>query len=205
MSHFSLLRDRRGVAALEFALIAPVFILIYVVGVDLVFLIQNNFRVEQAAIQDIQVITQFTNLYDDDFTNTFFPVIETIAGNGSNKTLTDSTQVACAATISGLDYPATGVRAGLLSIVWQKSYVIGTCTANKIGTFDNNTKLPVAPTLSNYTPAAGVPYVVVEVASQYTFTGLSALKLGASHLQYSAAMAIPRQRVLPPITQGNRP
>ncbi len=205
MSHSRLWRDRGGVAALEFALVAPVFILIYVVGVDLVFLIRNNFRVEQAAIQGIQVVTQLTSLYDDDFTNTLFPVIATIAGNGSNKTLTDPTQVACAATISGLDYPVTGVRAGLLSIVWQKSYVIGTCTANKIGTFDDKTGLPVAPTLSNYTPPAGVPFVVVEVASQYTLTGLSAIKLGATKSQYSAAMAIPRQRVLPRITQGNRP
>ena len=203
-------RDRRGVAALEFAIVAPVFVFIYVVGADLVFLIQNNFRVEQAAIQGIQVVSQFPDLYDDDFTNTFFPVIETIAGNGSNKTLIDPTQVACAATISGLDYPSNGVRAGLLSIVWQKSYVIGTCTANKIGAFDNNTQLPIAPSLSNYTPPAGVPFIVVEVASQYKMsglklTGLSLLSVSDTRSQYSAAMAIPRQRVLPQITQGNRP
>ena len=153
----------------------------------------------------MQVVTQFTSLYDDDFTNTFFPLIETIAGNGSNKSITDPTQVACAATISGLDYPTGPVRTGFLSIVWQRSYAIGSCTANKIGTFDNKTGLPVAPTLSNYTPPAGVPFIVVEVASQYNLIGQSATVLGATQSQYSAAMAIPRQRVLPSITQGSRP
>lgn len=205
MNPFSLRRDRGGVAALEFALIAPVFIVMYIVGVDVVMLMRNRFRVDQAAVQGMQVITQFTSLYDDDFLNTFWPIIQTIAGNGSNKTLTDPTQVACAATISGLDYPITGVRAGLLSIVWQKSYVIGTCTANKVGILSKTNPIPIAPTLNSYTPPVTLPLIVVEVASQYKTIGLSATVLGATQLQYSAAIAIPRQRALPSITSGNRP
>jgi len=205
MSHSNLWRDRKGVAALEFALVAPVFIVMYVVGVDLVFLIENRFRIEQAAISGLQVVTQFTSLYDDDFTNTIFPVFETIAGNGSNKTLTDPTQVACAATISGLDYPIDGARSGMLSIVWQKSYSINHCSANQVVSFDSSTGIPVALVLNNYTPPIGVPFIVVEVASQYKLFGQSAIVLGASQQQYSAAMAIPRQRVLPRITLGNRP
>ena len=205
MSHSKLWRDRRGVAALELALVAPVFILMYLVSADLFFLLRNRFRVAQAAVQGLQVATQFTSLYDDDFTTAVFPIIQTIAGNGSSNLLTDPNQVACAATVSGLDYPTTGNRAGLLSIVWQKSYSNGTCTASRVGTFDSTTKVPVAPALNGYAPPSGVPFIVVEVSSQYKLSGMSAVTLGAVQSQYSAAMAIPRQRALPPITQGNRP
>lgn len=201
-------RDRRGVAALEFALVFFTLTLIYLLGADLVFLIRNKFRIEQATIQGAQVISQYTSLYDDDFTTTFYPIIQTIASNGQASNITDSTQVACAATISGLDYPVPGApRAGLLSIVWQKSFSTGTCTANKIGTLNNSTTppTPIKPDLSNYTPPSGVPFIVVEVGSVYNLTGLSADKLGAIQAQYSVAMAMPRQRVLPSITQGNRP
>lgn len=205
MSHSRLWRDRRGVAALELALIAPMFILMYSVSADVFFLLRNRFRIDQAAIQGLQVTTQFTSFYDDDFTTTIFPVVQAIAGNGSSNLLTDPNQVACAATVSGLDYPITGVRAGLLSIVWQKSYSNGTCNASRVGAFDNTTKVPVAPFLNGYAPPSGVPFIVVEVSSQYKLNGMSATALGAIQSQYSAAMAIPRQRALPPITQGNRP
>ena len=179
--------------------------LFYVVGVDVVFLLENRFRVEQAAVQGLQVITQFTSLYDDDFTKTFFPIIKAIAGNG--KTLTDATQIACAATISGLDYPVSGNTVGPLTIVWQRKYTStdASCDANKVGPSYSATGNPVSPALGNYTPPTGVPFIVVEVASVYTLTGLSAVKLGTSQSQYSVAMAIPRQRVLPTITTGSRP
>lgn len=205
MSRSKLWRDPRGVAALELALIAPMLILVYLICADIFLLIRNKFRVDQAAVQGLQVATQFTSLYDDDFTTTFFPVIQAIAGNGSNSLITTPNQVACAATISGLDYPQTGVRAGLLSIVWQRSYSNGSCEANKVGKFDNTTQTPLAPALNGYTPPHGVPFFVVEVSSQYHLTGLSATTLGSPQLQYSSAMAIPRQRALPLITPGNRP
>lgn len=205
MSHSNLWRDRSGVAALEFALVAFVFTLMYLVGVSLVFLIRNEFRLEQATTQGMQVVSQFTSLYEDDFTTTFYPVIQMIASGGKASDTTDATQVACAATISGLDYPVAGVNKGLLSIVWQRSFSAGTCTASKIGTFDSKTNLPVIPSLGGYVPPTGVPFIVVEVGSVYNMTGLSAIQLGATQPQYSSAIAIPRQRVLPRITQGNRP
>ena len=194
MNHFRLLWDRRGAAALEFAIIAPVFVLVYVVGADIVMMMRNRLRVEQAAVQGAQVISQLTTLYANDFTTTIYPVIQTIAGSGSNKALNDPTQVACAVTISGLDYPAAGMtRAGQLSIVWQQTYNNlndGVCTANKVGAFNQTTNTPL---------------IVVEVASEFKSTGLSAATFGAAQLQYSSTIAMPRQRTLPPITSGNRP
>ena len=169
-------------------------------------LIRNRFRVEQAAIQGTQVTTQYTSLYDDDFTTTIYPVIQTIAGNGSTSTLTNPNQVACAVTISGLDYPPIGsTRGGLLSIVWQKGYSNGTCTANRVGAFDSTSMTPTAPTLNGYTPPAGVPFVVVEVGSQYSLLGMSKASLGPTQSQYSVAIAMPRQRALPPISGKTRP
>ncbi len=85
MSRSRVWRDRRGTAALEFALIAPVLISVYVVGADLALVMRNRLRVDQAAVQGMQVVAQFTTLYADDFTNTFFPVIQTIAGSNSTK------------------------------------------------------------------------------------------------------------------------
>lgn len=206
MSHSKLRRDRRGTAAVEFALIAPMFILIYVVGADVFMLARNRFRVDQAAVQGTQIVSQYTTLYDDDFTKTIFPVIQAIAGNGTTSALVNLNQVACAVTISGLDYPPTGyVRAGLLSIVWQKSYSNGTCTANKVGAFNSTTMTPTAPSLNGYMPPAGVPFVVVEVGSLYNLLGMSAARLGTVQSQYSISMAMPRQRALPSITTGNRP
>ena len=77
MNHFRLLWDRRGAAALEFAIIAPVFVLVYVVGADIVMMMRNRLRVEQAAVQGAQVISQLTTLYANDFTTTIYPVIQT--------------------------------------------------------------------------------------------------------------------------------
>lgn len=206
MSHSKLRRDRRGTAAVEFALIAPIFILIYMVGADVFMLARNRFRVDQAAVQGTQVVAQYTTLYDDDFTTTIFPVIQAIAGNGTTSPLVNPNQVACAVTISGLDYPPVGsARAGLLSIVWRKSYGNGTCTANRVGAFNTTTMTPTAPSLNGYTPPTGVPLVIVEVGSQYNLLGMSAARLGSVQSQYSVAMAMPRQRALPPVTTGNRP
>ena len=213
MSLSRLRRDHRGVAALEFVIVVPFLVLMYVIGTDVIMLLRNRFRIDQAAIQGTQVATQFTTLYDDDFTTAIFPVIQSIAGNGTVNVSTDPNPVACAATINGIDYPyannPSDPNANKPFIVWQKSFSDSPCPANasnKVGRlFNTSTKTPVAPALQTYTPPPGMPFIVVEVASQYSLTGISATALGATQSQYSVAWSIPRLRALPPITTGTRP
>lgn len=189
MSLSRLWRNRRGVAAVEFAILAPVLIPMYMIGVDVVMLMRNRFRVDQSAAQVMQIVSQYTDLYDSDFTGVFFPIAQTIAGN--NAAL--ATPAACTVVVSGLDVADRTALIPKFVVKWQRS--TGTCATSKVG-------LPSAsPTLQGgYTPPIGVPLIVVEVVSQRTLFGPSAALLGKTQQQYSVAVAMPRTRSLPSLT-----
>jgi len=192
MSLSRLWRNRRGVAALEFAILAPVLVSTYMIGVDVVMLMRNRFLVDQSAVQVMQIVSQYTDLYASDFTGVFFPIAQTIAGNN----LVLATPVACAVVISGLDLDDRTAQNPKFIVKWQQS--TGTCGTSKIGLPNAN------PDLGNYAPPTGLPLIVVEVFSQRTLYGLSAALLGTTQMQHSVAMAIPRARLLPGVTTGNR-
>lgn len=76
MSHFHHRADcraefRRGVAAVEFALVAPFIILLMLGGADLTIFMRTKMRVDETATEMAQVVTQYQDLYDSDFTPLF--------------------------------------------------------------------------------------------------------------------------------------
>ena len=191
MSLFNWLRCRKGTAAIEFAVVAPVFVLLYVVGADLVFLMRSRFRIDAAAAQTLMISSQYADLYEGDFTGTFLPIAQGVAG----KVPSTTTNLACGLTLTGIAAPATGEA---LLVTWKRT--MGTCPVTKTGAVNRPPTLP-----AGYVPPAGVPLIVAEVNAQSTFTGLSATTLGSVQTHYQVALGMPRQRVLPAIAAGNRP
>jgi Flp pilus assembly protein TadG len=70
---------RRGVAAVEFALVAPFIMLLMLGGTDLTIFMRTKMRVDETATQVALAVTQYQNLYDSDFT-ILFNAAQTIAG-----------------------------------------------------------------------------------------------------------------------------
>lgn len=62
----NLARDRRGVAAIEFALIAPVLFLLLVAFLDVAYLARGYLRVQTTATQLGQIISQCTTVSSSD-------------------------------------------------------------------------------------------------------------------------------------------
>lgn len=61
-----LARDRRGIAAVEFALVTPVLLLVLVGYLDVVHLARGHLRVQTAAAQVGQIISQCTTVASSD-------------------------------------------------------------------------------------------------------------------------------------------
>ena len=70
---------RRGVAAIEFALVAPFIILMMLAGADLTIFMRTNMRIDETATELALVVTQYQDLYDGDFTG-LFNAAQTVAG-----------------------------------------------------------------------------------------------------------------------------
>lgn len=184
---------RRAAATIEFALIAPLFIYLYVVGSDVVLAMRNRFRLDEAAAQVLQITSQYIDFYESDFTGTLFPIAQNLVGNKAGT----QNALACGVVISGVA-AGNGTTAGTIS--WQRT--TGTCaaTASRLGAPNRVATFP-----GGYVPPSTAPMIVVEIVTRQDYTGLSATLLGASTDHYDVAVAMPRQRILPTISSGTRP
>ncbi len=70
---------RRGVATVEFALVLPFILLLMLAGADVTVYLRTAMRVDETATELAVVVTQYSNLYQSDFT-TLFSAAQTIAG-----------------------------------------------------------------------------------------------------------------------------
>ena len=69
---------RQGVAAIEFALVAPLMLLMMLAGADLTIFLRTAMRLDETATGLALVVTQYQNLYTSDFTG-LFNAAQTIA------------------------------------------------------------------------------------------------------------------------------
>lgn len=76
-----LLRDRRGLAAMEFAAVAPFFILLVVGTYDLVQFLRLQLRLETVAVQIGQIVSQCTSVTTPGDTDQFWAHGQEIAGD----------------------------------------------------------------------------------------------------------------------------
>ena len=70
---------RGGLAAVEFALVAPFIILVMLGGTDLTIFMRTMMRVDETGTQISLAVTQYQSLYDSDFTY-LFNAAQTVAG-----------------------------------------------------------------------------------------------------------------------------
>jgi Flp pilus assembly protein TadG len=182
------LADRRGLAGLEFALMAPVLVVLLLGTADLMIWMRTWLRLEQSTSELGELVTQYKTLYTSDFTGVFYPIAMTGVGGAS---------LAC--TAGGMVVTGISNTSGTTKVIWQ--WTSGTCavSAYSSGTTSN---LP-----GGYVPPAGVGVIVIELfttqnawvfsAGLMKSTGLSSVK------SYSVLM--PRTGTLPTYTSGTRP
>lgn len=182
--------DRRGVAALEFALIAPFVILLMLGTADAVLWLQTWIHLESAAAETADITSQYTDLYQSDLTGTIFPIAQDIAG---------------ATQISGAD-GATIVSSivntsGQPTITWQQRNGSG-AYSSAFGVAGGNATFP-----ANYVPAVGESLIAVEVFTAPHPWVFSAGLLGALGLStmYEYALFTPRTSQLSTLQSGTRP
>jgi Flp pilus assembly protein TadG len=180
---------RRGVAALEFALVAPFLILMMLAGADLTIFMRTNMRIDETATEIALVVTQYQDLYDGDFTG-LFNAAQTVAGT---------------TTVTG-QFGRTIVTGivntnGTQTIAWQKLSPSGTFTS-LFGAPGSIQPLP-----NNYVVPTGGTLIVVEVFTSASPWVLSASLMGGAGTTSVRSYALYQARLgtLSAIKSGNRP
>lgn len=182
-------QDRRGVATIEFALAAPFILLLMLGGADLTVYLRTAMRVDETATEVAQVVTQYDNLYQGDFT-ALFNDAQTIAGT------TPVTGLLGATIISGIVNSN-----GNQTIAWQNRSPSATFSSQ----FGSVGSVPTLP--NNYRLPTGGVLIAVEVATSTSPWVFSARLMPASsiHSVRSFALFQPRLASLATVTAGNRP
>ena len=183
-------RSRRGVAAVEFALVAPFILLVMLAGTDLSIFMRSAMCLDETATELALVVTQYQSLYQSDFTG-LFNAAQTIAGTTPVTGLFGTTII-------------TGIvnSGGKQTIAWQQRSASATFTS-QFGTAVG--AVPVLP--NNYLLPSGGVLIAVEVYTQASPWVLSASLMSASSVTSLRSYALyqPRLGSLATITSGSRP
>jgi Flp pilus assembly protein TadG len=184
----------RGVAAIEFALVAPFVMLVMLAGADLSLFMRTMTRMDETAAELAKAVTQYDNLYVSDFVG-LFGASQTIAGPQ-----TDVTGIAGATIITGIVRVGTNNQ----TIAWQRRTGLTTFTS-MLGAVN---AVPVLP--DNYALPAGGTLIAVEVFTNETLWVFSAklpLMSDVTNIASIRSYALfqPRLGALSTINPGNRP
>jgi Flp pilus assembly protein TadG len=181
---------RSGVAAVEFALVAPFLVLLMLAGTDLTIFMRTKMRLDETATEVSLVVTQYQDLYDSDFTG-FFNAAQSIA-------FTTPVTGQFGATI------ITGIvnKNGKQTIAWQK--------ISPSATFRSllGTSVGAVPTLPyDYLLPSGGVLIAVEIFTSTTPWVFSASLMGSSTVTSLRSYALfqPRLGSLATVNSGNRP
>lgn len=180
---------RRGLATVEFALVVPFILLLMLAGTDVTVYLRTAMRVDETATELAVVVTQYSNLYQSDFT-TLFNDAQTIAGN------TPVTGLLGATIISGIVNSS-----GTQTIAWQQRSPSARFTSQ----FGNVGSVPRLP--NNYTLPTGGVLIAVEVATSASPWVFSARLMPASSISSIRTYALyqPRLGSLASVNTGSRP
>lgn len=205
------LRDRRGLAVVEFALTVPILLVLLLAGYDVVIWLRTWLQMESAAGQVAQIIAQYPTLYASDFTGTFYPVAQSGAGSAT---------LACnngSMVVSGIDNTT-----GTPTVSWQwksgscsaSRYVVkdNSCAASGYATADGSGKYTLC-LPSGYLPPTGFAAIAIELSTTqpaYVFSSGLLQRAGFANLASivnigTYAITVPRSNALPALTPGNRP
>jgi Flp pilus assembly protein TadG len=195
MNHFRAtercLTNRRGLAALEFAFVAPLIVLLMLGGTDLTIFMRTKMRLDETVTQLALAVTQYNNLYDSDFTG-LFNAAQTVAG------ATAVTGQFGTTLITGIVTDGNDRQ----TIAWQKR------SPNSTGTSQFGTAVGAVPTLpNNYLMPKNSTLIAVETVTSASPWVLSASLMGGHGTTSLRSYALfqPRLGSLSTVTAGNRP
>ncbi len=175
-------------AATEFALLAPLLILLVLGTTDLTNYLRIRLQVDETAAGVANLVTQYSQLYASDFTD-IFNAAQLIAGSVAVTGSKGTTIVTCV------------VNSGAgPTIAWQQKSP-GATYGSRFGA------VGAAPTLPDgYVVGSGESLIATEVASATTPWVWSARLLGTGMaVMRSYALFQPRGALLSQITSGTRP
>lgn len=180
---------RRGVATVEFALVLPFILLLMLAGADVTVYLRTAMRVDETATELAVVVTQYSSLYQSDFT-ALFNAAQTIAGT------TPVTGLLGATIISGI-VNSNGTQ----TIAWQQRSPSARFTS-RFGTAGAAPNLP-----DNYTLPTGGVLIAVEVATSASPWVFSARLMPTSSISSIRTYALyqPRLGSLAAVNAGSRP
>ena len=213
MSRSDWSRDRRAVAAVEFALAVPLLLLLLLVTADVVLLLRARMRVEQAASQVALILAQYSILYEGDFGEALFRIAKS-AGAGAELECPAGGSMAVTGLDNSSGTPAVKWR-------WTNAPPSQPC-AFMLTTAGNGPSIAKPAVLGGYAPPAQLSAVVVELAISwsgrvvgrafleyldglYGRPGSSLATLAGPFTLRSYAVAVPRPGTLPLIKAGKRP
>jgi len=182
--------DRRGIAALEFALVSPMAVLLMLVTADLGNFLRLRLDLDSTATVMANTVSQYSELYTGDFA-TLFAAAQSIAGAAKVSGGTGCT------IITGVVNSGSGPL-----VVWQQASSAASFCVSKFGAAGT---VPVLP--DGYALPANSTLIAVEVYAPGTPWVLSTATMGtsASQLQRGYALFQARTAILASITPGNRP
>lgn len=192
MNRFRIISDVRAVAAVEFALCAPIVILLLLGTTDIVLWLRTWLCMEYTASEMTQIITQYKDLYTSDFSGTFGPIAQSTVGNAS---------LSCnngGMIVTGIDNSS-----GTPKAAWQWSS--GLCATSSFTKNSGSSTTLSMP--GSYNPPNGLSVIVVELTTTqpaFVFSKSIMGTIGISNIS-TYAVAIPRFGVLPTLTAGTRP
>jgi Flp pilus assembly protein TadG len=141
------LADNRGAAAVEFALIFPVLMLIYAVGFELCQAATVNRKLTNTTVQIANLTSQFTSVSKSD--------IATIM-NASSQTMTPFSNSSLSIVLSEVTIDANGNA----TVTWSEAYQNGVALTG--------TPLTTPPTAPASFQTASSSYLVVQSSYAYT-------------------------------------
>lgn len=178
-------RDRRGVAALEFALLAPILLLMMLGMADLVDYLRSSLRLERTAGEVTNIVAQYETLKASDFP-AIFGIAQRIAGS------LDVTRDSGSVIVTGVANTGGGA-----AVLWR-------CRAGSSAFSSalktSGTRFSVADNVADATLAAGQGAVVTEVFlprdpwlySRNLFTLVSGTSAPPTQRLWAFAMQRPR-------------
>ena len=186
----AVLRGRRGIAAIEFALFAPVAILLMLVTADMITYLRVRLTLDQTASSIASVVSQYAQLFDGDFVDLF----------ASTQTIAGSTPVIGAngrTILSGIVNTGSGP-----TIAWQQSSSGSGAFASKFGTVGSAPTLP-----DSFAVPGGSTVIAAEVFTKITpwLFSVNLMPASAGVEQRAYAIVQPRVATLATITPGTRP
>jgi Flp pilus assembly protein TadG len=178
------------VAALEFAVVVPVLLLVFLAGADLTLFMRMRMQLDQVTEEVALTVTQYQDLYDSDFT-ALFNAAQTIAGR------MPVTGQFATTIISGIVNSG-----GRQTIAWQRRSPSATFTSQFGASAGAAALLP-----GGYVLPSGTTLIAVEIFTPASPWVLSASLMGGSGTSSIRSYALfqPRLGSLATVNAGSRP